>query len=159
MPSAKGDLPVLQAGVILVGIIYMITTLLGRPDHRLDEPAGPTRPGEDVSTTRAAMGGDPELTPGMDPVADARQSAAQASQQAARAERRQARKERWRLLRRRPGFVIGCLIVLFWIVCAIGGSHITPYDPINDLVRTRCCRPAVGTGSAPTTWVGTCSRG
>ena len=86
-----------------------------------------------MSTTRAAMGGDPELTPGADPAVEARQSAAEASQAAARAERRQARKERWRLLRRRPGFVIGCLIVLFWIVCAIGGSRITPYDPINDL--------------------------
>ena len=86
-----------------------------------------------MSTTRAATGGDPELTPSPGPALEARQLAAQAAQQAARAERRQARKERWRLLRRRPGFVIGCLIVLFWITCAVGGSHITPYDPINDL--------------------------
>jgi peptide/nickel transport system permease protein len=51
----------------------------------------------------------------------------------ARLERRTARKEQWRLLRRRPGFIIGCVIFLFWLVCAIGGDRITPFDPINDL--------------------------
>lgn len=49
-----------------------------------------------------------------------------------RAEKRQARKERLRLLLRRPGFVIGSLILLFWIVCAIGGDRITPDNPISD---------------------------
>ena len=39
-----------------------------------------------------------------------------------RAEKRQARRERWRLLIRRPGFIIGVVILLFWIVCAIGGD-------------------------------------
>ena len=48
------------------------------------------------------------------------------------AERRQARRERRRLLLRRPGFIIGALILLFWIVCAIGGDNITPKDPLND---------------------------
>ena len=48
-----------------------------------------------------------------------------------RAEKRQARKERLRLLIRRPGFVVGTLILLFWIVCAVFGNRITPYDPIN----------------------------
>jgi peptide/nickel transport system permease protein len=51
----------------------------------------------------------------------------------ARTERRTARKEQWRLLRRRPGFILGCVIFLFWLVCAIGGENITPFDPINDL--------------------------
>jgi peptide/nickel transport system permease protein len=46
-----------------------------------------------------------------------------------RAERRQARRERWKLLLRRPGFIIGVLMLLVWIVCAIGGTHITPYSP------------------------------
>lgn len=50
----------------------------------------------------------------------------------AAAERRLARKERLRLLVRRPGFIVGSLILLFWLVCAIGGAHITPFDPIND---------------------------
>jgi len=48
------------------------------------------------------------------------------------AERRQARRERRRLLLKRPGFIIGSLILLFWIVCAIGGDNITPNDPINE---------------------------
>jgi peptide/nickel transport system permease protein len=46
-----------------------------------------------------------------------------------RGERRQARKERRKLLLRRPGFIAGVLILLVWIVCAIGGAHITPYSP------------------------------
>lgn len=47
-----------------------------------------------------------------------------------RAERRQARRERWKLLLRRPGFIVGVLILLTWIVCAIGGDRITPYPPL-----------------------------
>lgn len=49
-----------------------------------------------------------------------------------RAERRQARRERRRLLLRRPGFVIGSLILLFWVFCAVAGDRITPHDPIRD---------------------------
>ena len=52
-----------------------------------------------------------------------------------RAERRQARKERLQLLIRRPGFIIGVLILAVWLVCAIGGYRITPYDPLNDFSR------------------------
>ena len=47
------------------------------------------------------------------------------------AERRLARRERLRLLVRRPGFIVGVLILLFWLVCAVGGDNITPFDPIN----------------------------
>ncbi len=72
-----------------------------------------------------APGGLPDGTPD--------KTAAELTLQLARAERRQARREQWRLLRRRPGFIIGCVILLFWLVCAIGGDHITPFDPINDL--------------------------
>jgi peptide/nickel transport system permease protein len=57
------------------------------------------------------------------------------------AERRQARRERMALLVRRPGFIAGCIILLFWIVCAIGGDRITPYDPINDF-STSSQRPS-----------------
>ena len=49
-----------------------------------------------------------------------------------RADRRQVRRERWRLLLRRPGFVIGSLILIWWIVCAVMGERITPYDPLDD---------------------------
>lgn len=48
-------------------------------------------------------------------------------------ERRTARRERWRLLRKRPGFIIGLSIVVVWLLAAIFGRHITPFDPFTDL--------------------------
>nr|WP_198955170.1 ABC transporter permease [Kineosporia sp. R_H_3] len=43
--------------------------------------------------------------------------------------RKTARRETFRLLMRKPSFVIGNLIVIFWVVCAVGGKAIAPYDP------------------------------
>ena len=83
-----------------------------------------------------------------------------------RAEKRQARRERLRLLLRRPGFVIGTVIILVWTVCAIGGDRITPYNPISDFFipsrppsagspdghrRTRPRRDVAGDGRAHAT--------
>ena len=48
------------------------------------------------------------------------------------AEARTARRERLRLLLRSPSFVIGAVVIGFWVVCAILGDRITPYDPIFD---------------------------
>jgi peptide/nickel transport system permease protein len=36
----------------------------------------------------------------------------------------------WRLLLRRPTFGIGAVIILFWVVCAIIGRSIAPYNPL-----------------------------
>jgi peptide/nickel transport system permease protein len=47
-------------------------------------------------------------------------------------EARAARSERLRLLLRSPSVLIGAAILLFWIVCAILGDAVTPYDPIFD---------------------------
>jgi peptide/nickel transport system permease protein len=47
-------------------------------------------------------------------------------------EARTARKERLRLLVRSPSFVIGSVVILFWLVCAILGDRITPYHPLFD---------------------------
>jgi peptide/nickel transport system permease protein len=44
-------------------------------------------------------------------------------------QRRAARRERLRLLLRSPTFIVGAVIVGTWIVCAIGNTHLTPYDP------------------------------
>jgi peptide/nickel transport system permease protein len=44
-----------------------------------------------------------------------------------RSERGQARSERWRLLRRRPAFIFGVLVLAFWLFCAIGGERVAPY--------------------------------
>jgi len=46
-------------------------------------------------------------------------------------ERSQARRETIRLLLRRPAFIIGNIIIIFWIMTAILGERITPYDPFN----------------------------
>ena len=37
---------------------------------------------------------------------------------------------RWRLLLRRPTFLVGAAIVLFWVVCAIFGQSFAPYNPL-----------------------------
>ena len=47
-------------------------------------------------------------------------------------EARAARRERLRLLLRSPSFILGAGIILFWVVCAILGSRITPFDPLYD---------------------------
>lgn len=49
----------------------------------------------------------------------------------AASERAQARRETIRLLLRRPSFIIGNLIIFGWIITAILGERITPYDPYN----------------------------
>ncbi len=36
----------------------------------------------------------------------------------------------WRLLLRRPTFIAGALILLFWIFCAVFGSAIAPHNPL-----------------------------
>lgn len=36
----------------------------------------------------------------------------------------------WRLLLRRPTFLVGGVILLFWIACAVFGTAIAPHDPL-----------------------------
>ena len=36
----------------------------------------------------------------------------------------------WRLLLRRPTFIVGVAILLFWVVCAVFGHVIAPQDPL-----------------------------
>jgi len=63
--------------------------------------------------------------------------------------RKTARRETFRLLLRRPEFVIGNIIILFWIVCAIGGNAVAPKDAFTG--------DPFATHSAPnaTYWFGT----
>jgi peptide/nickel transport system permease protein len=43
----------------------------------------------------------------------------------------------WRLLLRRPTFLAGVAILLFWVVCAAFGSAIAPHDPLaQELLAT-----------------------
>jgi peptide/nickel transport system permease protein len=46
-------------------------------------------------------------------------------------ERSQARRETIRLPLHRPAFIIGNIIIIGWIICAVLGQRITPYDPFN----------------------------
>lgn len=64
-------------------------------------------------------------------------------------EARAARRERLRLLLRSPSFVIGSVVIGFWVVCAILGSRITPYDPIFDQT------PDLGVSPSSEYWFGT----
>jgi peptide/nickel transport system permease protein len=49
----------------------------------------------------------------------------------AASERSQARRETLRALFRRPAFIIGNVVIIGWIICAVLGQRITPYDPFN----------------------------
>jgi peptide/nickel transport system permease protein len=69
--------------------------------------------------------------------------AGQSVLQQAAAERKQARTETWHLLRRRPGFIIGSIIVVWWVTCAVLYDRITPKDPFSDL-DTPLARPSSG---------------
>jgi peptide/nickel transport system permease protein len=49
-----------------------------------------------------------------------------------RSEASVARRERLRLLVRNPSFLVGAVIILVWIFCAVMGDRITPFDPRFD---------------------------
>ena len=51
---------------------------------------------------------------------------------AAISERAQARRETALALLRRPAFIIGNVVVIGWIITAVLGERITPFDPFND---------------------------
>jgi peptide/nickel transport system permease protein len=42
------------------------------------------------------------------------------------------RRETLRLILRSPTFIVGAIVTLFWVTCALLGEQIAPYDPIND---------------------------
>jgi peptide/nickel transport system permease protein len=42
-----------------------------------------------------------------------------------------------------PGIVAGCAIVIFWLVCALFGTMITPYDPLAVSVMERLRPPSL----------------
>jgi peptide/nickel transport system permease protein len=55
----------------------------------------------------------------------------------------------WRLLLRRPTFIVGAAILLFWVVCAVFGHAIAPQDPL--------AQQLLATNKAPSAahWFGT----
>ena len=55
----------------------------------------------------------------------------------------------WRLLLRRPTFIAGVLILLFWVICAIFGHLIAPQDPLAQQLL------ATNKGPSGAHWFGT----
>jgi len=49
---------------------------------------------------------------------------------------------RWRLLLRRPTFLIGALILVFWVVCAVFGKAIAPDNPLAQNLLSANTAPA-----------------
>jgi peptide/nickel transport system permease protein len=56
---------------------------------------------------------------------------------------------RWRLLLRRPTFLVGASIALFWVVCAIFGHLIAPDNPLSQQLLS------ANTGPSGSHWFGT----
>lgn len=56
--------------------------------------------------------------------------------------RKSAARERVETLARSPGFLVGCVVVLFWIACAIFGAHLTPLDPYDDDITNSLMPPS-----------------
>jgi peptide/nickel transport system permease protein len=56
---------------------------------------------------------------------------------------------RWRLLLRRPTFIVGAAMLLFWIVCAVFGNSIAAYSPLSQSLL------AANTGPSAAHWFGT----
>jgi peptide/nickel transport system permease protein len=56
---------------------------------------------------------------------------------------------RWSLLLRRPTFLAGAAILLFWIVCALFGRSFAPFNPLAQQLL------AVNTGPSGAHWLGT----
>jgi peptide/nickel transport system permease protein len=59
----------------------------------------------------------------------------------------------WRLLLRRPTFLVGAGILLFWVVCAIFGHLFAPFNPLAQQLLS------ANTGPSGTHWFGTDSLG
>ena len=93
--AQRKDLPMLTAGVIVIGIVYMLATLTADLHHGLDEPAHPTG--------RERLMVDVIVNPDAHRRRWPRRQPPSASQ---------ARRETLRLLLRRPAFIIGNVIII-----------------------------------------------
>ena len=127
------DFPMLEAGVLTIGVVYMVATLIADVLYTVLNP-------------RLRLGGSrmtdvPRRLPARPP-------------RSSDAARRGAARPPWRLLLRRPTFIVGAAILLFWIVCAIFGTLDSAAQPARPaaaghqlravggaLVRHRPARP------------------
>lgn len=70
-------------------------------------------------------------TPGADALVSSTPAEIEMSGVVQLTEREQARRENWRLIRRRPGFIVGVFIVLVWAACAAFGERLAPHHPLD----------------------------
>jgi peptide/nickel transport system permease protein len=49
---------------------------------------------------------------------------------------------RWNLLLRRPTFLVGATMLLFWVLCAVFGHQIAPHDPLFQQLLAPNARPS-----------------
>jgi peptide/nickel transport system permease protein len=74
---------------------------------------------------------DIEVTPGDDPSEVVVDEVTTLVVAAGMSERKMARKENWRLIRRRPSFIIGMVIVTVWVICALFPETLAPFHPLD----------------------------
>ena len=137
--AQRKDIPMLTAGVIVIGIVYMLATLVRRHDDRVDESAHP--PGRELADGRRHRRAHP-VGPVVAP---------------ATTERAQARRETLVVLLQRPAFIIGNIVIIAWIITAVLGERITPYDPFNYFAAGHL-PPSPSISWAPTASAGTSCR-
>ena len=120
------DFPMLEAGVLTIGIVYMVATLVA--DIALL-----------VLNPRIRLGG-ARVSAATPAVERRRRSTAGAARCA---------RELLRQLVRSKTFLIGASIVVFWVLCALLGDALAPHDPLGqDLLAVNHRRP-------PAHWFGT----
>ena len=152
------DFPMLEAGVLVIGVVYVLATLAADLLLTFAQPAAADR-GHGMSGYSAAA--EPGAPAPVDPVASLDRTGGYLGPagQAAVAAASRATPARWRLLLRRPTFFVGAGILLFWVVCAVFGHLFAPYNPLAQ----NCSPPTPPrprrTGSAPTRSAGTCCPG
>ena len=106
--ATQKDYPMLEAGILTIGVVYMLATLVADLSVLVLESANPL-PGSRMSID-------------VIPVESAGAVAAERTGASPRGE----------LLReivRSKTFIVGAIIVGFWIICAIFGYAIAPHDP------------------------------
>ena len=112
------DFPMLEAGVLTVGVVYPISSIVADLLFVLLNPrlrSGVAGPMTDFAVAKADVAA---------PIPK--------------------RSTEWpaRLVRS-PTFLVGATIVLFWILCAIFGPYVVPYDPLADDILNSLLPPSV----------------
>ena len=120
------DFPMLQSGVLVVGIVYLVATLVADILYSRPEPPDPLR-GDRMSAPTVRR--------------DARRRRSPAAQRSATATERAARDA---ASGARRAFILGAVIVGFWVFCAIFGDRLAPARPARPDADQSSCRAVVG---------------